>query len=434
MATQSEQVWDWKVSAAVMVAALGYFVDAFDLVLFSVLRVSSLKSLGVSGEELTSTGVFLLNMQLSGLLIGGIFWGIWGDKRGRLSVLFGSITLYSLATIANGFVTNVPQYAVCRLLAGIGLAGELGAGITLVSEMIPQRLRGYGTTIIATVGVAGVGFAGLLGDVASWQNAYFLGGGMGLLLLVLRIAVHESGLFKLTKSSGVRCGDFTLLFRSRECFYRYINCILPGLPIWFVTGVIVTFSPEIAQSLKVSGNVIAGTAIVYYTIGIVAGDLLSGLLSQYLQSRKRAIRFFLGLAAIFGTLLLNARGVSADQFYMLLIPLGFAAGYWAVFITTAAEHFGTNMRATVTTTVPNFVRAAAVPMTSLFALLKPYLGAAPSAQLIGICALGIAIFSLHKMKETFHMDLNFIEGGQVKVLPNHTLTPASESYKKTSNY
>ncbi len=409
MTVQNEPRWNFAAWAAITVAALGYFVDAFDMLLFSAVRISSLRSLGVNESELVSTGVHLLNMQLTGLLLGGILWGIYGDKRGRVSVLFGSIILYSLATLANAAVTDTFQYSVCRIIAGIGLAGELGAGITLVSESLPRRLRGIGTAIVATIGVGGSGCAGFLAQAVEWRTAFIIGGILGLVLLVLRAAVHESGLFNSIKRVNVRRGDFTLLFRSRERLARYITCILPGLPIWFLVGIVATFAPEIAASLGVHGAVTPGTAIVYASAGFVAGDLLSGLWSQYLGSRKRAIASFMLLALGGLAYLLTRVGVSAQEFYTALVFPSVALGYWAVFVTTAAEQFGTNLRATVTTTVPNFVRGAAVLMTSLFAALKPSCGALLSAQIVGAAAFAISTAALFRLRETFGRDLDFVE-------------------------
>src|SRR5678815_49497 len=134
---------------AVIVAALGYFVDIYDLLIFGIVRADSLKSIGIAPDAQLGPTQLILNTQMIALLLGGILWGVLGDKRGRISVLFGSIILYSLANIANGFVHTVPQYAAARFLAGLGLAGELGGGITLVSESLDEKTRGHGTTIVA---------------------------------------------------------------------------------------------------------------------------------------------------------------------------------------------------------------------------------------------------------------------------------------------
>ena len=283
----------------VIVAALGYFVDIYDLLLFSIVRVPSLKYLGVPEGELLEKGVFLINMQMAGMLIGGILWGVLGDKKGRLSVLFGSIVLYSLANIANGFVTGVEQYAVLRFIAGIGLAGELGAGITLVSEILPKEIRGYGTALVASVGVLGAVLAYFVADLFDWQIAYFIGGGLGLLLLLLRVSVFESGIFKDLKEKPVTRGNFFSLFTSSRQFYKYLNCILIGLPIWFVIGILVTFSPEFGKALGVAAPIKAGKAIMFAYIGLSLGDFSSGFLSQSLGSRRRVVLLFILLTTLF---------------------------------------------------------------------------------------------------------------------------------------
>lgn len=402
-------MWDKRTIAVIVVAALGYFVDVYDLILFSVVRVQSLQSLGFEGEALLSNGVYLINMQMIGMLLGGVFWGILGDKRGRVSVLFGSIILYSLANIANGLVHSIEGYAFWRLIAGIGLAGELGAGITLVSEMMPPDKRGYGTTIIATVGVMGAVVAALSGQYFDWRTNYFIGGAMGLALLFLRITVTESGLFNDVKKLEVARGSLFLLLSSKARVFRYIFCIMCGLPIWFAIGVLITFSPEIASALNVTEKVSSGTAVMYAYIGLVFGDLSSGLLSQYLKSRVKVIYIFLGLTALFCGLILNAVGSSAQTFYMLCLPLGFAVGYWAMFVTIAAEQFGTNLRATVATSVPNFVRGSAVPITYLFRELIPYTGIIASAGIVATLCVILGFFAASRLKESFGANLDYIE-------------------------
>lgn len=401
---------DQKTSLAILVAALGYFVDVYDLLLFSIVRVESLKSLGLSGDELLNQGVYLLNMQMVGMLCGGVLWGVWGDKRGRVQVLFGSILLYSVANVLNGFVTSLEQYAILRFIAGVGLAGELGAGITLVSELMPKETRGIGTTIVASVGVTGAVVAGLVGDFFEWRTAYIIGGVMGLALLLLRVSVSESGLFDAVKShQKVARGDLKLLFNSRERITRYLNCILVGGPIWFVVGLLVTFSPEIGVALEISEPIKTSSAVLYCYVGVTIGDLASGLLSQLLQSRRKTILAFILAMTSLSIVLLNIHGQSAQMFYTLLICIGFFVGYWAVFVTSAAEQFGTNLRATVATTAPNFVRGMTIPITLLFTELRGTFGVLLSAQIVcGIVTL-IALYSLWHLKETFGRDLNFLE-------------------------
>lgn len=393
----------------VIVAALGYFVDIYDLLLFSIVRIPSLQSLGVPSESLLNEGEFLLQVQMTGLLIGGLIWGIMGDKRGRLSVLFGSILLYSMANIANGFVTTVNQYALLRFIAGIGLAGELGAGITLVSEVLPTRLRGYGTALVATVGLFGAVLANFVAKHFDWQTTYFIGGGLGLLLLIARASVYESGLFMKVKEATVERGNFFMLFTSAVRLKKFIGCILIGLPIWYVIGILITFSPEFAKTLGVKGDVIAGDAVMYSYLALAVGDFGSGLISQLFKSRKKIVFVFilLTLGAILFYLFLPFKTVVF--FYIACALLGFATGYWALFVTIAAEQFGTNLRATVATTVPNFIRGTVVPITLAFRFLRGEMGIIYGALTVGIITIIIAIIALNSIDETFSRDMNYLE-------------------------
>ncbi|TLV00921.1 MFS transporter [Dyadobacter luticola] len=392
----------------VIVAALGYLVDMYDLFLFSVVRVPSLKALNVPAEQLLTEGIRLLNYQMAGMLIGGVLWGIIADKRGRLSVLFGSIIMYSLANIGNGFVQSLDQYALLRFVAGVGLAGELGAGITLVTEVLPKEIRGYGTTLVATLGVLGAILAYFVADLFAWRISYFVGGGMGLLLLVLRFNVFESGMFKQVKENTVDRGNILMILTNKKRLGKYLMAILVGLPIWFVVGILITFSPEFGAAKGVEG-INAGKAVMLAFSGQVAGDIISGLLSQYLKSRKKVIRLFiiLSLAMVVGYLLIPMQDLFS--FYLLCTLLGFCNGYWTLFITIAAELFGTNLRATVATTVPNFVRGATIPLAALFVQFKPDLGVIQSGLLIGVATSALAMLALYFLEETFTKDMNFVE-------------------------
>jgi len=393
----------------VLVAALGYMVDMYDLFLFSIVRVPSLKAIGIPEERLLDDGIFLLNLQMAGLLVGGIVWGILGDKRGRLSVLFGSILIYSLANIGNGLVATLPQYAILRFVAGFGLAGELGAGITLVTEVLPKAIRGFGTTLVATMGVLGAISAYFITYLFEWRMSYFIGGGLGLILLILRISVLESGMYAKLKGRNISKGNIRMLFGTKERILKYINSILIGLPIWFVVGILVTFSPEFGKALGLSAPVEAGKAVMLAFSGQVAGDLVSGFLSQYMQSRKVVIRLFVLLSLGLVLIYLLAPVSDTFFFYVIITMLGFCNGYWTLFITVAAELFGTNLRATVATTVPNFVRGATIPLTALFTLGRPYFGTVYSALATGLVAFAISLLALRTLEETFTKELDYAE-------------------------
>jgi MFS family permease len=401
---------------AVIVGALGYFVDVYDLILFAILRIPSLKDMGFSGELLVSHGILLLNLQMLGMLVGGIFFGILGDRVGRVALLFGSILLYSIANIANGFVHSIEAYAVWRFVAGFGLAGELGGGITLVTEVLPQKLRGYGTTIVSTVGVFGAVIGGLVAQKVDWRTAYFIGGGLGLVLLALRMSVAESGMFKQLRAAPAQVsrGNFLMLFTNLTRFMKYLRCILIGLPLWCIVGILVTFSPEISKAMNIQGEVKVAQAIAFCYLGITFGGFASGYFSQLLQSRRKILfAFLLFTAAAMGAYFLCA-GQSDGTFYLVILLLGFGVGYWTVFVTIAAEQFGTNIRATVATTVPNFVRGATVPLTLAFNHLKlgfanPKAGTIISAAIVSFACILVALWAVRGLDETYGKELDYIE-------------------------
>jgi MFS transporter, putative metabolite:H+ symporter len=397
-----------SVALSVLVAALGYFVDIYDLILFSIVRLASLADLGIPKEQALGPGTLLINMQMTGMLLGGVLWGVLGDKRGRISVLYGSILMYSLANLANAFVQDVNQYAILRFIAGVGLAGELGAGITLVSEIMDKEKRGWGTTIVASVGICGAIAAGIIAQYFDWRTAYIIGGVMGLALLALRIGVTESGMFKSLDKSDVARGNFFDLLRGAN-LKTYLACILIGVPMWFVVGILVTFSPELGTALGMNPTPNPAQAVMFCYAGLALGDLLSGFLSQVLKSRKKVVALFILATAALIAVYANARDVSVPTFNFLCLVLGIAAGYWAVFVTIAAEQFGTNIRATAATTVPNFVRGALVPMTLAFSALKPSIGVLNGALVIGYFTIALALLSLLMMKETFGKDLDYVE-------------------------
>jgi putative MFS transporter len=395
----------------VIVGALGYFVDVYDLILFSIVRGTSLQDLGVPADQLLSQGSTLLSWQMAGMLIGGIFFGMLGDRFGRMVLLFGSILLYSIANIANGFVHSLDAYAVWRFIAGFGLAGELGGGITLVTEVLPKELRGYGTAIVSSVGVFGAVVGGLVAQKVDWHTAYFIGGGLGLCLLALRLSVAESKMFTQLKNgrTHVTRGNFLMLFTNAARFMKYLRCILIGVPLWCVVGILITFSPEISKALNIQDVVKPAQAVAFTYLGITFGGYASGHLSQWLRSRRKVLFIFLifttlAIAAYFGS-----SGQSLEIFYAITFLLGFGVGYWTIFVTIAAEQFGTNIRATVATTVPNFVRGSTVPLAWTFNHLKPHTGIIGSATIVSAVSMLIAFWATFGLKETHGKDLDYVE-------------------------
>lgn len=403
----------------VVVAALGYFVDVYDLILFGVIRNPSLKGLGFTDpQDLLDKGVTLFNYQMAGMLLGGILWGVLGDKRGRLSVLFGSILMYSLANIANGYVVEIAHffssdvvstYAVLRLVAGIGLAGELGAGVTLVNEAMSRENRGYGTMVIVSFGPLGAITAALVGDKLSWETAYIVGGVMGLVLLLLRVGTFESSMFKRVEQTGVHRGDFLSLFTRPSRLVRYLKCILIGVPIWYVISILILFAPEIAKNLGVVGEIKGSTAVICGYIGLSIGDFANGYMSQLMRSRKKPVLIFTVICSVLCLVYLNLYGVSAATLYAACIVLGTFGGTWAMFVTMSSEQFGTNLRATVTTTVPNFVRGAVIPITEGFRLLAKSVGLLNSAMIVAVVCYLLAFWAIQTTEETFGKDLDYIE-------------------------
>lgn len=398
-------------SIPVIVAALGYFVDIYDLLLFSITRVPSLRSLGLNDAEILSEGESIIMWQMAGLMLGGIIWGVMGDKKGRLSVLFGSIVLYSLANIANGFITNPDQFKMIRFIAGLGLAGELGAGITLVSELIAREKRGIATSFVAGIGLTGAVVAFIMKENFDWRTCYFIGGGLGLALLLLRISVFESGMFHEVKQMNVQRGNFFMLFNSRERLKRYVLSILIGLPTWFVIGVLVTFSKEFGEQFGITEKIDAGKAIMFAYAAISIGDILIGFVSQWYRSRKKALYLFYAITALFVILFFTIQwNGSASRMYWICAGLGFGTGFWAIFVTMGAEQFGTNLRSTAATTIPNMVRGMlTVLILPLFKGLRNLTDYVTAGWLTAIIIMLITVVAALLTKETFNKDLNYVE-------------------------
>lgn len=403
-------------SLPVIVAALGYFVDIYDLLLFGIVRVPSLKDLGLTPDQISTVGASILNWQMGGLLLGGILWGVLGDKRGRLSVLFGSIITYSIANIACGFIKNVTfmepttYYALMRFVAGVGLAGELGAGITLVSEILPKEKRAIGTSLVAGIGLSGAVVAYFTVKLFDWQTAFFVGGGLGVGLLLLRVGVVESGMFTtVTEQKHIRRGDFLSFFTNADRLSRYLKCIGIGLPTWFVIGILATFSNEFGPALGIKEEIQPGLAIMWCYVGLAVGDLASGFISQALASRKKAVALLMAVALVFGLIYLYAGVSSAPVLYTLCGAMGVGIGYWAMFVTIGAEQFGTNLRATAATTVPNMVRGTVILMTSLYGYLKPSLAVINAGAVVGVISFVIGFYAILTIPETHDKDLDYLE-------------------------
>jgi MFS family permease len=408
---QHKQIGLW--SLPVLVAALGYFVDVYDLLLFTIVRQPSVLAVGSTLETIIVDSAHIINWQMSGLLIGGILWGIIGDKKGRLKVLFGSILLYSVANILTSFVQTVDQYAYCRFVGGIGLAGELGAGITLVSEMLPKHKRGIGTSMVAGIGLFGAVFAYFTFQYTKdWRLCYQIGGGLGVFLLILRVKVAESFMFESTKLENIQKGNFFMFLNNKKRFSKYIKAILIGLPTWFVIGVLVNYSNKFATANYGENLIDSGRSVMFAYVGIATGDLIIGYVSQYFKSRKKALLLFYLLNIVGMVLFFSALNDSDDRMYAICGFLGFSTGYGAIFNQMAAEQFGTNLRATAATTIPNMVRGA-LPLINLLFLdiLQKSLGWSiiQSGIFTGAIVMGITLIAFVFTEETYHKDLDYLE-------------------------
>lgn len=400
-------------NVAVIVAALGYFVDIYDLLLFTIVREPSLRAIGVGDAEMIAASTRIINWQMIGLLIGGIIWGVMGDKKGRLSVLFGSIILYSVANFFTGYVQTVEQYSWARLIAGLGLAGELGAGITLVSELLPKAKRGIGTSLVAGIGLFGAVAAYFTFQFTEdWRLCYKIGGVLGILLLFLRIGVAESGMFKSVKETSVSRGNFLMFFNNWKRFRKYILAILIGLPTWFVIGVMVNLSNQFATRLYGENRIDSGRAIMFAYVGIAIGDILIGFVSQYFKSRKKALFLFYAMSIISGLFFFSAANSNDTTMYWVCAALGFSTGFWAIFVTMGAEQFGTNLRATAATTIPNMVRGSVPLINFLFVTtFQKNLGWSfvYSGIITGAIIMIVTLLAAAFTEETYHKDLDYVE-------------------------
>lgn len=394
---------------AVVASSLGFFVDLYDIIIVSVVRQASLLAVGVAEAELLSKGVWLLNVQMVGMLIGGFFWGIMGDKKGRLTVLFGSILIYSSATYLCAHVTTYEIYLLLRFIAGIGLSGELGAAITLTTELLPQKYRGIGPAIIASFGMLGAIFGSFVGGKYSWEFTYQLGGIMGFALLFMRIGLVESGFYKSLELQNIQKGNLFILFKNKSLFKKYISVILMGFPGWFANGVIMTFTPEIAMAMGMEVIPKVSTVFMLFFIGFTFGDFSCGLVSQWLESRKKAIKYYLTSFTLVLVFYFAFGRLSEYWYYAFFLFMGISAGYTIVLLTLSAEQTGTNLRSTATTSALNLLRASVIPQTILFTLMTQMIGAYYGAIIVGIISVGIASWAFLNLEETFNKSLDFVD-------------------------
>jgi putative MFS transporter len=400
-------------SLPVIVGALGYFVDIYDLLLFTIVKKDSMLGVGSTEASILVDSTKVINWQMFGLLLGGIIWGVFGDKKGRLSVLFGSIILYSVANFLTGYVETVNQYAAARFISGLGLAGELGAGITLVSELLPQKKRGVGTSLVAGIGLFGCVAAYFTYDLTdNWRLCYKIGGILGILLLLLRVTVAESGMYKQVREQNISKGNFLMFFTSARRFKKYVLAILIGLPTWYVIGILVNQSDKFAAAIYGDKTLVSGKAIMFAYVAIAIGDILIGFVSQYFRKRKTALLIFYLLCIIGLVLFFSGVNNSNARMYAISAFLGFSTGFWAIFVTMGAEQFGTNLRATAATTIPNMVRGALPLINMLFLDLfqKSWQWSLVRSGIVtGIIVMTVTLIAFYFTEETFHKDLNYVE-------------------------
>ncbi|MBI1326700.1 MAG: MFS transporter [Alphaproteobacteria bacterium] len=394
-------------NATVIITALGYMVDVYDILIFSALRTPSLIDLGLTGDAVTKTGMFIINMQMTGLIIGGLIFGMLGDKIGRKKCLLGSILLYSLATLGCAVVQTVDQYAALRFVAGLGLAGEVGIGVALITENMKKEHRGLGVAVFTFIGIGGAVIAGVAAELLPWRTCYLIGGIAGLLLLATRSILRESGMFSKAHEDNVKRGDFLQFIKQPKLGLRYLYCVLIGVPIYFVIAIPWTLSPELAKAMNVPFPVKASIALAIGYSFTMIGDLLAGILSHIFKSRRIIITGFIIFGGFVIGLFMQMRNLSVFEYYMFCALLGVAIGYWVNMITVAAEQFGTNLRATAATSIPNFVRATTIPMYAMLGWLKPSMGILSATSVIATIAIVLSLVAVSQLRETFHEDLDY---------------------------
>ena len=403
------QTWNFTKQEilTVLVVALGYFIDAYDLLIFSAVRKVSLMDLGVAETDTLNIGISLLNFQLIGLMIGGVLWGILADKFGRKTILFSSILIYSISNIANSYISSVDMYYWLRFIAGIGLAGELGVGISLITENIAKERRTVSTTVVSFFGMLGAATGGWLGSVFHWQTCFLIGGFAGFLLLLLRLNVEESHMYLGIKDSKVKKGNILLILKNPKSLITYFFCTLAGSSSFLFIGMFIQSTPEFGKIFNIS--VTAGVALVWYYVGASISEVIAGILSKLLKERKAPIYIFYAISLLAIVIFCVHTPSSPRIYYIHCSLLGFGLGWWSMLITLSAELFGVNTRATAATSIPTFARAWNIPFTSVFKNNIPKLGILNSAFAVGVIVIALAIISATTIKETFENEANFIE-------------------------
>jgi MFS family permease len=393
----------------ISVAALGYFVDLYDMLIFSSERVEALGSIGVAKQKMGEVGLMLQNYQMLGLVIGGFLFGILADKFGRLRVLFASILLYSVANIGNAFVTNVPAFAVARLIAGIGLAGELGVALSWISESLKPQQRTIATTIVSAFGLLGGVVAAIMATHFHWQTSYMIGGIMGLVLLAFRVSLNESKLFEQTRQSSAKKGNLFQLLSNKKQLKKFVLCVLSGAPAFVLLSIYVTLAPEFGAAFGITEQISVAHGIMVFLIVFAMSDVACGLLSKIMRKRKTPLLIFACLQILSIGYYLLVPPQTVEAFYFRCMLLGFSAGYWGILITNSLEQFGTNIRATVATSTPSLIRGMTIPASIFFTVVSKQTSLVTAGAIVGFSLVAISIVSILLLDDKFENDLNFME-------------------------
>jgi MFS transporter, putative metabolite:H+ symporter len=381
----------------------GYFIDIFDLVLFSTLRISSFEELKITDP--TYWTVVFFNLQMTGILVGGIFWGKMADIKGRSWSFMGTILVFSIANIINGLTSSLTVYGICRFIAGFGLAGEMGSGIALICEKVPDEKRSLYLGFVSSLGCIGAVLSGWLGDIVYWRYLFIGSGFAGILLTLLRKNLLEPDLFRKTATLNIPRGQWKTLFQSPPDLIRFILLIFLGIPMWYIIGILWSFSTEMTSTIGL--NIFtSGQAILWGYVGVWMGDMLMPFVSQFLKSRIFTIQICLIMMLLGVIYLFQFQPHSLLSFQLTHIFLGFTIGYWAVYATLCGESFGTNIRALTSTSLPSLIRFSSIPMMIIYQYgrdeneLNIALG-------MGLTVLCISMITTYFIKDTFQKDIDF---------------------------